>query len=74
MELLLKFYNAEDQGEDFVLALRHVIQVLHTWKQYGEIDGEGLQNFFVDQVMAVLTEIKHKLLTKAIERLELINS
>ena len=38
VELLLKFYNAEDFGQDFVFALRHVIKVLYGWRQYGDID------------------------------------
>jgi len=74
VELLLKFYNAEDQGADFVFALRNVFKVLHSWRLYGEIDGQSLLNFFIDQVLVVLNEIKHKLLTKAIDRLNLLNS
>ena len=38
MELLLKFYNAEDFGQDFVFELRNVVQVLYGWRQYGDID------------------------------------
>lgn len=57
-----------------MLALREVVKVLHSWKLYGEIDAKSLQNFFIDQVLNVLSEIKHKLLTKAIEKLNLLNS
>jgi hypothetical protein len=47
---------------------------MHYWRLCGEIDPQNLQNFFIDQVLSVLNEIKHKLLTKAIERLNLLNS
>lgn len=57
-----------------MLSLRNVISVLHRWRLYGEIDAQSLLNFFIDQVISVLNEIKHKLLTKAIERLNLLNS
>jgi len=74
VELLLKFYNAEDHGNDFVHALRTVIEILHSWRMHGAIDGQSLLNFFVDQMFVVFNEIKHKLLTKAIEKFNLLNS
>ena len=54
--------------------LRNVIQILHNWRVYGNIDGQSLLNFFVDQVLSVMNEIKQKLLTKAIEKLDLVKS
>lgn len=33
-----------------------------------------MQNFFIDTIFSVLNEIKHKLLAKAIEKLNLLNS
>lgn len=74
VELLLKFYNAEDYGQEFVFALRNVVQVLHGWRQYGEIDAQNLQNFFIEHVLSVMNEIRHKLLSKAMERYNLLNS
>ena len=74
VELLLKFYNAEDSGVEFVDALRNVVQVLHGWRQYGEIDAQNLQNFFIEHVLSILNEIRHKLLTKAMDRFNLLNS
>ena len=47
---------------------------MHYWRLCGDIDPQNLQNFFIDQVLSVLNEIKHKLLAKAIERLNLLNS
>ena len=38
IELLLKFYNGEDQGNDFVNALSSVIRVLVRWQMYGPIN------------------------------------
>ena len=74
VELLLKYYNAEDFGQEYVFALRNVIQVLQGWKQYGEIDAQNLQNFFIEQVLSVLNQIQQKLLTKAIQRYDLLNN
>jgi len=33
-----------------------------------------LLNFVIDQVLAVITEVKHKLLLKAIDKFSLLNS
>jgi len=33
-----------------------------------------LLNFFIDQVLAVITEVKHKLVYKAIDKYNLLNS
>ena len=38
IELLLKFYNGEDQGNDFVNSLSTVIRVLVRWQMYGPIN------------------------------------
>ena len=38
IELLLKFYNGEDQGNDFVNSLSAVVRVLVRWQMYGPIN------------------------------------
>ena len=38
IELILKFYNGEDQGNDFVNSLSTVIRVLVRWQMYGPIN------------------------------------
>ena len=48
IELLLKFYNGEDQGNDFVNALSSVIRVLVRWQIYGPINTQSLLNFVID--------------------------
>ena len=38
VDLLLKFYNGDDQGKEFVDTLRPVIRVLLRWQQVGPIN------------------------------------
>ena len=40
---------------------------------YGPINTQSLLNFFIDQILAVLQEVKHKLIYKAIDRYNLLN-
>lgn len=72
--MLLKYYNGEDQGQEFVNALTDVIRLLSRWRVQGPINTQSLLNFVIDQVLAVITEVKQKLLFKAIERYDLLNS
>lgn len=58
VDLLLKFYNGEDTGSDFVQSLRSVIEVLTKWRLQGVINTQSLLNFTIDQVLAVVSEVK----------------
>ena len=73
IDLLLKYYNGEDQGNDFVDQLTSVLKVLCRWRFYGKINPQSLLNFMIDQVLAVLHEIKNKLIYKAVDKYELLN-
>ena len=70
----MKFYNAEDSGEGFVAALKTVLRILARWRLRGPLSAQSLLNFFIDQVLAVLGEVKHKLVFKAIDKFNLLNS
>ena len=48
VDLLLKYYNGEDQGQEFVQALQAVMKVLIKWNLYGPINTQSLLNFFID--------------------------
>ena len=71
IDLLLKYYNAEDQGGDFCDSLSAVLKVLCHWRSY--VDTQALLNFIIDQILAVLCEIKNKLIFRAVERFDLLN-
>lgn len=47
-DLLLKFYNNEDQGEEFVEALSCVLRILCQWQLFGKINAQNLLNFLID--------------------------
>jgi len=74
IELLLKYYNGEDQGSDFVDSISAVLRVLCKWRAHGAINAQSLLNFLIDQVLSVLCEVKNKLIYKAIDRYELLNN
>jgi len=57
-----------------VQSLSSVIRVLNKWRFYGPINTQSLLNFFIDQVLAVITEVKQKLVFKAIDKYNLLNS
>ena len=48
VDLLLKFYNAEDQGSEFVRSLSGIIKVLCRWQLIGPINTQSLLNFIID--------------------------
>jgi len=73
IELLLKYYNGEDHGSDFVEALSAVLKVLLRWRSCGPLNAQSLLNFMIDQVLAVLLEVKNKLICKAIDKYDLHN-
>ena len=54
-------------------ALSDVIRILTRWQVYGPINTQSLLNFIIDQVLAVISEVKHKLLLKAIDKFGLLN-
>ena len=76
VELLLKFYNSEDHGIGYCEALSAVLRVLCRWRSFGlsePLHPQHLLNFFIDQILAVLAEVKNKLIVKAIEKYDLLN-
>jgi len=73
VELLLKYYNGEDQGHEFVESLSATLKVLCRWRFCGKINPQSLLNFVIDQVLSILHEIKNKLIYKAVEKYELLN-
>ena len=73
VELLLKYYNGEDQGSDFCSSISAVLRVLCRWNNFGQINPQSLLNFIIDQILSVIGEVKNKLVTKAIDRYELLS-
>ena len=59
IDLLLKYYNGEDQGNDFVDQLTSVLKVLCRWRFHGKINPQSLLNFMIDHVLAEDLKPRH---------------
>ena len=74
VELLLKYYNSEEGNIDLIDSISGVLEVLIKWQQFGVINAQSLLNFMIDQVVLIMGEVKNKLIMKAIEKYDLLNS
>ena len=74
VELLLKYYNCEEGNLDLIDTIGAVLEVLIKWQQFGIINAQSLLNFMIDQVVLIMGEVKNKLIMKAIEKYDLLNS
>ena len=80
MELLLSFYNGDFESQPATLLdnLTGVFEILNFWRLHGKSDGEeftakNMLNFFVDQVIQVVSEILDKLLHKAAFKFQIVS-
>jgi len=80
MELLLSFYNGDYESQPATLFdnLTGVLEILNFWRLHGKNHGEefnakNLLNFFVDQVIQVVSEILDKLLNKAAYKFQIVS-
>ena len=74
VELLLKYYNCEEGNIDLIESIGAVLEVLIKWQQFGVINAQSLLNFMIDQVVLIMGEVKNKLIMKAIDKYDLLNS
>jgi hypothetical protein len=80
MELLISFYNGDYESQPATLLdnLTGVLEILNFWRLHGKNHGEefnskNLLNFFVDQVIQVVSEILDKLLHKAAYKFQIVS-
>jgi len=74
VELLLKYYNNEDGNVELIGCVARVVEIFCKWQQFGTINSQSLLNFFIDQVILTVGEVKNKLIMKAIDRYDLLSS
>jgi len=74
IELLLKYYNNEEGNVELVGCIAQVIEIFCKWQQFGMINSQSLLNFMIDQIIIVIGEVKNKLIMKAIDKFDLLNS